>query len=162
VSVESILSSTIEAAVGIGGFAGIIAAIRQRGVAHWPAEQRLLLQMLLTASAATVLFCLLPWLLDEIGIPQSISWRLCSGMLFVWLVGIGMRRRRQFQNFTHPVPLPRLIYVWMIIIQTLQAINLFLGEPWPFMLGVVGLLANGFTFFLLLLFWEVRESEKSG
>jgi hypothetical protein len=60
VSAESSLSSTIEIAVGVGvgGFAGIIAAIRQRNVDHWPPDQRLMLEMLLTALAVAVLFSL--------------------------------------------------------------------------------------------------------
>jgi hypothetical protein len=161
VSAESILSSTIEAAVGIGGFAGIIAAIRQRGVSHWPPEQRLLLKMLLTASAATVLFSLAPLLLEEIGISPSHGWRLCSGALLVWAAAISVHRNRQFQSFTQPVTFPRLVYVGMMISMVLQIINLFLGESWPFILGVIALLANGFTFFLLLLFWEAKEEDKT-
>jgi hypothetical protein len=160
-SAETILSSTIEAAVGIGGFAGIIAAIRQRGVNHWPSEQRILLMMLLTASAATVLFSLAPLLLNEVGVPQSISWRLCSGALLLWMAGISVHRNRQFQSFTHPVAFPKMMYVWMIVLVVLQAINIFLGESWPFILGVVGILGNGFIFFLLLLFWEDREVDKA-
>jgi uncharacterized membrane protein HdeD (DUF308 family) len=64
VSAESSLSSTIEIAVGVGvgvgvgGFAAIIAAIRQRNVDHWPPDQRLMLEMLLTALAVAVLFSL--------------------------------------------------------------------------------------------------------
>ena len=158
-SVESILSSTIEAAVGIGGFAGIIAAIRQRGVAHWPPEQRLLLQMLLTASAATVLFSLAPWLLDTTGVPTTISWRLCSGALLVWQVGIAVRRSRQFRRFTTPVAIPKLMYSGVIATIVLQTVNLFLGEPWPYILGVLVVLANGFTFFFVLLFWEAEEDK---
>ena len=160
-SVESLLSSAIEAAVGIGGFAGIIAAVRQRGVHDWPVEQRLLLQMLLTASAATVLFSLAPWILAESEVPEAIGWRLCSGALLVWLTAIGVYRRRQFCSFTTSISLPRLMYVWVVGCQVLLAINLVLGEAWPFMLGVVTLLANGFTFFLSLLFWDSKQDDQA-
>jgi hypothetical protein len=160
-SVESVLSSVIEIAVGIGGFAGIIAAIRQRNVSHWPADQRLLLQMLLTASAVAVLFSLAPWLLAEAGLPQATIWRLCSGSLLMWQSGIVVHRRRQFRNLGLSVSTPRLLYILLAVNLLLQAINLVLAEAWPFLVGVVGILANGFTFFLRLLFAGTGDSEEA-
>jgi hypothetical protein len=161
VSAESFLSSAIEIAVGIGGFAGIIAAIRQRNVSHWPPNQRLMLRMLLTASAVAVLFSLAPWLLAEGGLPQPVVWRLCSGSLLVWQSGITVYRRRQFRNLGTSVSVPRLLYILLAVNLALQAINLVLAEAWPFLLGVVSVLAYGFTFFLKLLFWGAGDGDEA-
>jgi hypothetical protein len=143
VSTESFLSSTIEIAVGIGGFAGIIAAIRQRGVNRWPPDQRLMLRMLLTASAVPVV------------------WRLCSGSLLVWQSGITVYRRRQVGNLESSVSLPRVLYVLLSVNLALQAINLGLAEAWPFLLGVVSILMYGFAFFLKLLFWGAGDGDEA-
>jgi hypothetical protein len=161
VSTESFLSSTIEIAVGIGGFAGIIAAIRQRGVNRWPPDQRLMLRMLLTASAVAVLFSLAPWLLAEGGLSQPVVWRLCSGSLLVWQSGITVYRRRQVGNLESSVSLPRVLYVLLSVNLALQAINLGLAEAWPFLLGVVSILMYGFAFFLKLLFWGAGDGDEA-
>lgn len=160
-STESFLSSTIEIAVGIGGFAGIIAAIRQRGVNRWPPDQRLMLRMLLTASAVAVLFSLAPWLLAEGGLSQPVVWRLCSGSLLVWQSGITVYRRRQVGNLESSVSLPRVLYVLLSVNLALQAINLGLAEAWPFLLGVVSILMYGFAFFLKLLFWGAGDGDEA-
>ena len=160
-STESFLSSTIEIAVGIGGFAGIIAAIRQRGVNRWPPDQRLMLRMLLTASAVAVLFSLAPWLLAEGGLSQPVVWRLCSGSLLVWQSGITVYRRRQVGNLESSVSLPRVLYVLLSVNLALQAINLGLAEAWPFLIGVVSILMYGFAFFLKLLFWGAGDGDEA-
>ena len=160
-STESFLSSTIEIAVGISGFAGIIAAIRQRGVNRWPPDQRLMLRMLLTASAVAVLFSLAPWLLAEGGLSQPVVWRLCSGSLLVWQSGITVYRRRQVGNLESSVSLPRVLYVLLSVNLALQAINLGLAEAWPFLLGVVSILMYGFAFFLKLLFWGAGDGDEA-
>ena len=160
-STESFLSSTIEIAVGIGGFAGIIAAIRQRGVNRWPPDQRLMLRMLLTASDVAVLFSLAPWLLAEGGLSQPVVWRLCSGSLLVWQSGITVYRRRQVGNLESSVSLPRVLYVLLSVNLALQAINLGLAEAWPFLLGVVSILMYGFAFFLKLLFWGAGDGDEA-
>lgn len=126
-STESFLSSTIEIAIGIGGFAGIIAAIRQRGVDRWPRDQRLMLRMLLTASAVAVLFSLAPWLLAQGGLSQPVVWRLCSGGLLVWQSGITVYRNLQVRNLETLVSLPRVLYVLLAVNLALQAINLVLA-----------------------------------
>jgi hypothetical protein len=43
----------------------------------------------------------------------------------------------------------------------LQAINLVLAEAWPFLIGVVCVLAYGFAFFLKLLFWDAGDSDEA-
>ncbi len=151
-SAESFLSSVVEVAIGIGGFAGIIAAIRQGRLADWPADQRILLQMLLVASAAAISFALLPSILAEAQLDEPTIWRIGSALLLAWQVGIAVHRTRQFRSFGVTPWFPRLLGVWVAGIIAFQVANLGLAMSWPYLVGVFGLLVNGFSFFLLLLF----------
>ena len=156
-SAESFLSSIVEVAVGIAGFAGIIAAIRQRNITHWPVEQRILLSMLLIASAMAVLFALLPALLVEAQVPRSTIWRIGSALLLVWQVGIFGHRTRQFRASALPAPVPRFVAAGAVFIVLLQALNLKLCTSWPYLLGVFGMLVSGFSFFMVLLLGTHEE-----
>jgi len=150
-SAEFFLSSIIEAAVGIAGFAGIIAAIRQRNILEWPVQQRILLQMLLVASAAAVSFSLFPAFLSEAQVPRPTTWRVASAAMLVWQLGIFVHRTRQFRKFEGGAPLPWFIPAGAGVIILLQALNLVLGVSWPYLLGVFGMLVSGFSFFMVLL-----------
>lgn len=159
---DAFLSSIIQVAIGVGGFAGIIAAVRQRNVDQWAPEQRVMLQMLLTASAASAVFSLIPWLLFEAEIPPSVVWPLSSGILMVWQTGITIHRVRQLRATGSPFPIPRLLFVWVTAALVLQVMNLFLAKSWPYLLGVLAVLANAFTFFLVLLFGESGDHNGGG
>lgn len=161
-SAESFLSSAVEAAIGMAGFAGIVAAIRQRDITRWSQEQRILLQMLLAASAGAVVYALLPALLAEAQFPRSTIWRIGSGALIAWYVGVGVFRINQVQRTEVPFPFRRLFGVWVAFLVLLQALNLVLAASWPYLLGVFGILANGFLFFLRLLLGSGDEGEEAG
>jgi hypothetical protein len=111
-SAELFLSSVVEVAIGMAGFAGIVAAIRQRDIARWPREQRLLLQMLFAASAAAIAFALLPTLLDEAELPRSTLWRVVSGSLAVWFASIGAFRFNQARRSAVAFPFRGLFVAW--------------------------------------------------
>jgi hypothetical protein len=142
----------VEVAVGIGGFAGIIAAIRQRNVEDWPLDQRILLQMLLLASAVAVTFALLPAVLADAGFSSPTMWRIASSLMLAWIIGIAAYRVRQFRKFEVVQQFPWLLGVWVGVSAILQCLNLSLATSWPYLVGVFGVLVNGFSFFLLLLF----------
>ena len=158
-SVEAILSSMIEVAVGVAGFAGIIAAVRQRNLEHWPDDQLILLRILVTASAATILFSLAPGLFAQAGLGSPAVWRACSGALLVWQLVIGLRRVRQVRDSGTKMRAPPMIFVWIVGAALLQAANLRLALSWPYLLGVLSLLANGFAAFVGLLFGASAERE---
>ena len=154
VSSESVLSSAIEVAIGIAGFAGIAAAIRQRDVAAWEPRHRLLLQMLFGASAAAIVLGFLPALLAEASVEPPTLWRIGSATVLVWVLGIGVFRIRQARS--HEVSALRDLAGWpttvvSFLVTALQVLNLVLAVPWPYLVGVIGILANGFIFFLRLL-----------
>jgi len=156
VSAEAFLSSVIEVAVGIAGFAGIIATVRQGRIARWPHEPRILLEMLLTASAFAIVFALLPAVLAEANVPESITWRTGSVLILVWQLVFAAFRTRQFRAIGVRTRPPLWLVSWVCSIVVLQAANVVLGVSWLYLLGVFGILGNGFLFFIRLLFsdWD--------
>jgi hypothetical protein len=142
----------VEIAVGIGGFAGIIAAIRQRSVEDWPLDQRVLLQMLLVASAVAATFALLPAVLADAGFSSPTMWRIASSLLLAWILGIAAYRVRQFRKLEIAPQFPRLLTIFVGFGTILQCLNLALASSWPYLVGVFVVLVNGFSYFLLLLF----------
>jgi hypothetical protein len=143
----------------MAGFAGIVAAIRQRDIARWPKEQRLLLQMLFAASAAAIVFALLPTLLAEADLPSSTLWRVVSGSLVIWFASIGTFRFNQARRSAVPFPFRGLFVAWTGFLILLQALNFTLAVSWPYLVGVFGILVNGFVFFLRLLLGERGEQD---
>jgi uncharacterized membrane protein YhaH (DUF805 family) len=160
-SAESFLSSAVEIAVGLAGFAGIIAAIRQRGVSSWAREQQILLRMLLTASAMAITFALLPPILVEAQVPQPAIWRIGSLAFILWQIGIAIHRVRQFRESGTQSPIPRIVYAWIAAMVLLQAFNVVLGVSWPYLLARFALLVNSFVFFLILLLGRTDEESVS-
>jgi len=135
-SAESFLSSAVEAAVGMAGFAGIVAAIRHRDIATWSHADRLLLRMLLVAAAMAITFALLPAVLAEAGLPAPTIWRTGSLSLMLWQIAIAARRSLQFRARRLALPFSRLLYAWVAGIISAQTLNLFLGASWPYLLGI--------------------------
>jgi len=146
----------VEVAIGMAGFAGIVAAIRHRDIASWAGEDRILLRMLLVASGMSISFAMLPAILDDAGFTESSVWRIGSVSLLVWQIGIAVHRSRQFRALGAN-PLPRLIFLWVAGILVLQALNIVLGTAWPYLLGIYGLLVNAFAFFMILLLGRSRD-----
>jgi len=141
----------------MAGFAGIVAAIRHRDIASWAHEERILLRMLLIASAMAISFALLPAVLTEARLPEPTVWRVGSLSLMVWQAAIAVHRSRQFRAGGTASPIPRLLFAWITAILLLQALNIFLGVSWPYLLGVFGILVNAFSFFLILLLGRTDE-----
>jgi hypothetical protein len=157
----SFLSSTVEIAIGIAGFSGIVAAIRRRSIAGWPPGQRIMLQILFFASAAAIVFSLLPPFLFEAGIDPGLGWKISGLLLTAWIVLASGFRVAQSRAETVPMPIPRGVMVFAAVAVFLQLYNLTgEGRAWPYLVGVVALLANGFSMFLLLLLGS--QDDESG
>ncbi|MCP5181700.1 MAG: hypothetical protein H6993_08810 [Pseudomonadales bacterium] len=148
----SFLSSVVEVAIGIAGFAGIVAAIRQRNVSSWPPRQLIQLQILFAASAAAVVAGILPSFLAEAGVSEALLWKVCSATLISWLIGAIWYRARQGKRYGVGQPIPGMVMAWGMAAIVLQAYNLAMpGVSWPYLFGVTGLLMNGFSAFLVLI-----------
>ncbi|MGB1885429.1 MAG: hypothetical protein ACPHUF_16125 [Gammaproteobacteria bacterium] len=154
------LSSFIEIALAIAGFAGIVAAIRQRTFHSWPADQLILLQILFTASAASVVLGLLPSFLMETGIGEANTWKVASLALLVWMAGALAYRERQSRAFGVANQIPKVVLRLTVIIVPLQIYNAgWAGAAWPYLVGVLGPLINGFSVFLILVLRPSPETE---
>jgi len=148
---DSFLSSAVEVAIGLAGFAGIVAAIRHRDLSSWVAQDRLLLRILLVASAMSVVFAWLPALLSEAGINAPALWQISSLVLFIWQISAWIYRGRQGRRLNIDRVLPKYTFVWNAAFLLLQVVNVYLGLSWPFLLGVANILAGAFMVFLVLL-----------
>lgn len=155
---DSFLSSAVEVEIGLAGFAGIVAAIRHRHLNSWAAQDRLLLRILLVASAMSVVFAWLPALLSEAGINAPTLWQISSLVLFVWQISAWVYRGQQARDLHLDRVLPKLAIIWNAAFLLLQLANLYLGLPWPFLLGVANILANALIVFLVLLLGENADN----
>ena len=145
------LSAVVDIAIGIAGFAGIVAAIRQRKLSKWPPEQLILLQILFTASAAAAIAGLLPSFLMETGLSEQSVWRFSSAALLCWAVGALTFRFRQSRKYGVRQQIPKFVVAWGITSIILQLVNIaMLGVAWPYLFGVMTMLINGFSVFLIL------------
>ena len=158
---DSFLSTAAEVAIGLAGFAGIIAAVRQRGLSSWPLRHRVLIRTLFGACAAAVTFALLPSLLVEARIPTDLVWRVGSGMLAGLFVLAAAFRIRQYRRQGGEAPLPRGLLVWVGCISILQLVNVGLATTWIYLLGVYTLLINGFSVFMTLLLEDAGHGDRS-
>ena len=156
----SFLSAVIEIAIGVAGFAGIVAAVRQRQLDHWPTEQLLLLQVLFTATAAAIVFALLPQFLAEYGLAEPLIWQVSSAALICWAVGALSFRIYQGRKYGVAMPIPVHVRAWAVLTVVLQIHNLLSeGQAWPFLLGIMTMLMNAFSVFLLLILSPVEADE---
>jgi hypothetical protein len=159
---ESFLAAVVAVAIGIAGFAGIVAAIRQRRLSNWPPDQLMLLQILFIASAASIVAGILPAFLMETGISPNYVWKICSGALICWLIGAPLFRARQSKALGVKQQIPRHVLVWAVISIILQCYNIATtGTAWPYLFGVTTMLINGFSVFLILVLKPVEGKDET-
>jgi len=151
---ESALGSVIEVAISLAGFSGIVAAVGRRGAGHWSKGDQLLLRILLTSSGAVLLFAFLPFTMID-AIDPSTVWRILSGLLATWLLGIGVYRSRQGSaagirgrfGLRNPYYLiPTIAVVFMLSLNAL-----WLGSSSLYIVGLLWITAIPFWTFVSLL-----------
>ncbi|MEZ5558624.1 MAG: hypothetical protein R3E86_08805 [Pseudomonadales bacterium] len=109
-------------------------------------------QILFFASAAAIVFSLLPAVLLEAGFTGQRVWSICGVLLVGWFVFATAFRVAQSRAAAVDLPIPRPMLAFAVVASLLQIYNLFGGgSAWPYMIGVLALIANGFSMFLLLL-----------
>jgi hypothetical protein len=151
---ESALESAIEVAISLAGFSGIVAAVGRRGAGHWNDHDQLRLRILLTASGAAIVFSFLPFLLVD-AIDPSAVWRLASGLLAAYTVGITTYRRQQASHiaaasaqFRNPV----VVVFQVTVVIALVANACCFASSSVYVFGVLfGLVVAFMTFVALLL-----------
>ena len=142
----------------MAGFAGIVAAIRQRRITSWAPEQLVLLQILFTASAAAIFYGLLPAFLSEAILDETLIWKLSSALLIVWIAGAVWYRFKQSRRLDVSMQIPKVVLGFGVISIAFQIYNIVeAGRSWPYLLGITTMLLNGFSVFLLLVLKPTEE-----
>ncbi len=150
---ESVLSSAIEAGIGIVGFSGIIVAISSRGQGQWSSVDRVRLYSVLGSSFGPIFLAFLPFILLSAGMPIVLTWRVGSAIFFLSLAVIAVIRFRQFKTASPQLSRHELaIFVFVGVLLTLQIVNVaVVGAAWPYLIGVVGGLSIAAAQFVRLL-----------
>ena len=150
---ESVLSSAIEAGIGIVGFSGIIVAISSRGQGQWSSVDRVRLYSVLGSSFGPIFFAFLPFILLSAGMPIVLTWRVGSALFFLSLTIVAVMRFRQFKRAS-----PQLsrqdsaIFVFVGVLLALQIANVVvIGADWPYLVAVIGGLSIAAAQFVRLL-----------
>jgi hypothetical protein len=159
---ESALSSSIEVAIAIAGFSGIIAVFGRKPGESWPVEDILQLQMLLTASAVAGLFSFLPFVLVETQIEDQLVWKAGSGLQILWLVTISIFRLRQvtIAGASAAVGMTKVLVPFFVITLILQIANVSIyASAWVYVLGVIFQLSVGFAAFVTLILGKVTNAK---
>ena len=161
---ESALGSIIEVAISLAGFSGIVAAVGRRGAGHWSNGEQLLLRILLTSSGAALLFAFLPFTMID-AIDPFIVWRILSGLLATWLLGIGIYRSRQGSaagirgRFGLRNPYYAIPSIAVVSLLTLNAI--WLGSSSLYVVGLLWITAIPFSTFVWLLLNSWKQPSES-
>ena len=155
-SESDLLIGFAQIAVGIAGFAGIVAALSTR-LGAWEPLDRWRLVSQLRASFSTVVLALLPLVIHAAGLSGSGLWRLCSGLYVVYYVhGLFSFRKGVRLAAAHPGPASRGLAIALLsgesVAAGLQLINLiWLRTPWPYLAALLWGLIFSFVVFAELL-----------
>jgi len=158
---EQALGGSIEVAIAIAGFSGIIAVFGRRREGVWRAADQLRLRILLTASAVSLFFSFLPFVALDSGLSEALFWRLGSGAQAVWLISIALYRLKQASLSGVAQAMHAKMFIpLMILVLIAQITNAtFYGVSWLYVVGVIFQLLVAFSSFTGLLFdlWQDDE-----
>jgi hypothetical protein len=145
-----------EVAVGLAGFASIVAAIGQRNTSDDPRIDASRLRGLLECSLVVVAFSLLPYAFHRVLSTETAAWRV-SSLLFAataTLLTVGMlRRRRNLSGLGVPVRVMVMVvglYSAPLVPLLLVAIGVLSAEAYLFCL-LSYLVAAGIAFLRVML-----------
>ncbi len=156
------LSAAITVGISIVGFSGIIAAIGRRSAGNWTASDQLLLRILLTSSSAAIVFAFLPFIFLDTGLDPVLFWKIGSGAIFVWFLGIIVLRKNQAGKTGANIQIYTPWVSALLFFPTLFVLLLnvaVLGAPWPYVIGVTVSLVTAFRTFAHLLLDSWRPGE---
>ena len=151
------LGVAAQVAVTLAGFAGIVVVFRPDSVHQWSPLDRFRLQLLLTNSAAPLVYALFGLLLLSIDPPPLMVWRWCSIFAFVAQVPFFVmttRARNQVSNAEFKT-VAKVIYYPVGLLSfaavVLQVFNYTRwNQFWPFFAAIVVHLVAAIVQFLRL------------
>lgn len=160
---QDALSGSMEIAIAIAGFSGIVAVFGRRNDDFMQAADHIRLSVLLTASAVAVLFSLAPFVVLDAGVPEFIFWRVGSAVQGAWIISIALYRMKQAQvSGVASVMHIKVMVSLMLLVVIAQVTNaLFYGQSWLYVIGVAFQLAVAFSSFSGLLLDRWKDNEES-
>jgi len=154
------VNTIAEVSVALAGFSGLAAAFRTRQMRDWAEWERIWFWYILTWSLGSLLFALLPGVLDGLRVSPATSWVLCNVGLAAFILGaVGYGARRGLRLHRSGVSHPRAVVTSLALLPAIAAALLLVaslaasGPPaqGAFQLGLfitVGLACGSFFLFL--------------
>jgi hypothetical protein len=153
------LSASLQTAVALAGFAGVVVVFRDRAVHEWTRLDKLRLRILLTNSAIPFALALFAMVMLSANLDASLTWRLSSLIAFVVQVMTGASYGKAFQRFPRDefkASGGRMAVMYAgslvgVVVTLLQLYNVIrLWTFWPFFVSVATLLFFAMLQFVLL------------
>ena len=153
------LSASVQVAVTLAGFAGVVVAFRTRSVHEWSLVDKFRLQFLLTNSALPFMLSIFGMLLLATNLEERTIWRWCSLVAFVCTVITGQIAGRSFRRLSREDLRASGFRRWVfytsgavgIAATLLQLYNVIsLQVFWPFLACIATWLWLGMIQFILL------------
>jgi hypothetical protein len=155
---NDILQTIAEIAIALTGFAGIVVALGGRRSEEFSGYALMRFRILLLASLLALGLALLPFFWHYIGVPPDVAWSICSAVVVVVAVPIGVHDVRSFRAYSDEIPsfdrraAPIIAVLGFVLWLTQLANVLFLHAFGPFLaapLWFVGFSALSFSRLLL-------------
>ena len=153
-----LLSLIVEVAIGIAGFAGVIAALKYSEIHTWPIGDVVNFQVILTASASAIFFGFLPAILSVANVAESDIWRYASVVAAI-VISIGVSARL-VQLRKSGGTLWRMMLEGAVI-WGLSVGNSFLGFVWPYFAMLVLMLGYAFLSFVSVVVKIVSKTKEN-
>jgi len=153
------LSTLAEVAIAIAGFSGIVSVFGRRSLGQWSAAERTRLLGLLIISFTALLFCVVPFVLLSIPIPESTCWRSLSLLLGVTRLGhialllrvnIAERRIPLGEREVSVVLSAAFVTGDLVAFVALLANAFAWGVVWPYLAAIIWLLTEAAAIFTRL------------
>jgi hypothetical protein len=164
VSVGDYLTLIGELAIGVAGFAGVVAALSRRAAGDWRPVDVVRLQMLLRISIGCALWAVFPAFLLAGGLLNETLWRITSGLWLLYIAlsaGTMLHRIRVVfaeNRADASLSLSVLVGAGMLVTASLQAANaVLLGQAWPHLFALAWGLCVAALLFLRLALLAFRS-----
>ena len=165
---SNVLLALAQISVALAGFSGIIVALRQRSLEHWPKHELVRFRYMLELAVYSIGFDLFPLLLDSLKFSQSEVWKITSMCLAIWLILRIIQTAQIKKNIRDRLNL-NWFYVYqvgsgiMILVLVINAAELSpLDKKGLYYCGLGWLLFFSLSLFVRLSFAPIsREKERS-
>ena len=162
------LSASVQVAVALAGFAGVVVAFRRGSVHEWSRIDKFRLEILLSNSALPFVLSILALVLTTTGLNEQTIWRWCSLIAFVITAARGQVLSRTYRAFSREELKASGSRMWIfysgavvgIAVTLLQLYNVIrLQTFWPFFAMIAAWLCLAMVQFILLV---TAQHDKTG